>query len=203
MIPRKALLLTTFALLCGCEQPSEQSTILAAATRYEREFVRVSDRAAWAPTMCAPPRRAPLVSRSTDDATHGGKLYLLFTNQPDWYLSLSNDAAATAHEAIVTSEPPRGATLVKESWTPAESSAEDTHGSPTAEKDGVRYTLGERRELFLMRYEGPDAPGTDAGWTYAVTTPDGARVLSAGMISSCVACHARAPHGRVFGLQAP
>ena len=46
----------------------------------------------------------------------------------------------------------------------------------------------------------PQTPDTDEGWVYGTVTPDGKKVTSAGKVESCMKCHQRAPHDRLFGL---
>jgi hypothetical protein len=196
-------ILATLTLAPAGSEGTGEPAILDAAARYAKEYTRVSDRSRWAPEMCVPPADRAFISGSEDAATHGGKLYLLFTNEPDWYLSLAPppEVPAQQPDASATKEPPPvGATVVKESWTAIELDADEKHDGPVAEKEGKTYRRGQRRELFVMRYSGADAPNTDAGWTYAVVSPDGSRVVESGAIASCVECHARAPHGRMFGL---
>jgi hypothetical protein len=46
----------------------------------------------------------------------------------------------------------------------------------------------------------PSTPGTDRGWAYGTVTADGKQVTSAGRVESCMRCHRKAPHDRLFGL---
>lgn len=114
---------------------------------------------------------------------------------------------------------PIGTTVVKEAWIP-EVIAEDgkklhpvrrripADGDkpekvlkilPYARKDRRLYRAREKSGLFILYKLDPSTPGTDEGWVYGTVTPDGARVLSAGHIASCVECHRKAPYDRLFG----
>jgi hypothetical protein len=46
----------------------------------------------------------------------------------------------------------------------------------------------------------PKTPGTDEGWVYGTVSADGKQVTSAGRVESCMRCHQKAPHDRLFGL---
>lgn len=41
---------------------------------------------------------------------------------------------------------------------------------------------------------------TDDGWIYGTVAADGRTVTSAGKVQSCMGCHLKAPHGRLFGV---
>lgn len=189
------------------------ATLLAVASNY-REYTRVSDYANWAPTLCTGPSQGPSVlSRSGDDATHGGKLYFLYAKDGPFYLDATGrrqSGPAGTGEDVVAS--PVGQTIVKESWAAVEVGAEEAaaweHTDPAKRdvakapvaRDGRFYRPGERRELFVMRRMDAATPDTDDGWIYATISADGSRVTASGRITSCMECHAKAPHGRLFGL---
>ncbi len=68
------------------------------------------------------------------------------------------------------------------------------------DSDNSAYTLDQKGPLFVMLRKDHSTPGTDQGWVYATLTPDGKTVTSAGRVASCMECHVRAEHGRLFGL---
>ena len=66
------------------------------------------------------------------------------------------------------------------------------------------FRTGERGPLFIMYKPTPEeglaAESTDLGWVYGTVTADRTQVTAAGRIASCMGCHRKAPHGRLFGL---
>jgi hypothetical protein len=186
-------------------------------------YGRVDDEARWAPTFC----RAPFppqarYSRSTDDETHGKKLYSLFARDRVAYLK--------------TSAPVAGQVIVKESWVPVELEGKPKVGRlpppqprkskpiepprdlapigtfpvvwgegvlhPFAEKAGKWYKADRRGDLFIMMKLDPKTAGTDDGWVYGTVTADGKTVTSAGRVASCMKCH-ETKSTRLFGLRQP
>jgi Cytochrome P460 len=99
---------------------------------------------------------------------------------------------------------PVGQTIVKEAWVPEEVKEDDrsqeTANIPHARKDGRLYRASRKAALFIMFKLDPSTPGTDQGWVYGTVTPDGKQVTSVGRVASCMHCHERAPHDRLFGL---
>jgi hypothetical protein len=163
--------------------------------------------AAWAPTDCRAPipyrdfrpgEARPSASKDTD--THGQKLYFLFARNRDAYL---NAAAKPQAE---------GQVIVKESWTPKESTEDERtkfiakefkgypNGIPFARKDGKVYRTDKQGDLFIMFKTAADKENTDHGWVYGTVTPDGKMATSAGRVESCMRCHKAAQHDRLFGL---
>jgi hypothetical protein len=146
-------------------------------------------------------------SASSDDETHGRKLYFLFAYKPETYPGYAL-APGTAPQAEPPARPPAELwsgvqqALVKQSWAPVEAAllkpGEDQ--SRLVAHDGKQYTTGEQKELFVMYKAEPDAPGTDNGWVYATMSADGTKVLTAGRIESCMECHTKAKTDRQFGL---
>ena len=62
-----------------------------------------------------------------------------------------------------------------------------------------RVKAGEALGQYVMIDYGAGRAGTDDGWVYATVKPSG-EIVQAGMIESCMGCHVKAPHGRLFGL---
>jgi len=196
--------------------------LLEIARTYEG-FGRVDPRQLlWAPRYCQPPDsrpNTPALSASGDAETHGRKLYSLFVNMwPEDAEPLGSYTSKTAS--------PVGQVIVKESWVPevvtdpeakrepvvkkvkrtrtaADGSTEPYEVKdqflPYAEKDGKWYRAAERGPLFVMMKLDPSTPGTDRGWVYGVVSPDGKEVQAVGRITSCMNCHEKAPHDRLFG----
>lgn len=178
--------------------PEIEVRVLEIAARH-REMALVTPSPAWAPTMCAAPPPAALMSGSKDEHTHGGKLYVLYARDGDAYRKLGDkDAAPVA----------AGQAIVKETWlaAPAVEGGRKDHDPAAPQgtvqgKGGAMYEAGERGPLFVMLKTDAHEAWADDGWVYATLTPDGKTVTSAGRIASCVECHSAAPHGRLFGLQ--
>jgi hypothetical protein len=201
--------------------------LLEIARNYE-EYGRVDNRVRWAPTFCEPPLSPEQMegndlgfSASLDAGTHGRKLYAVFARY-----ATGNSYVFTPGRANRV-----GQVVVKESWIPEEvkdarlgerkpseprkhkrHTGEGTgknsfeHANawrPYARKDGKLYHAGQKGDLFIMLKLDPDTPGTDNGWVYGTVTPDGKTVTSAGRVESCMKCHLKAPHDRLFGLPKP
>jgi hypothetical protein len=90
-------------------------------------------------------------------------------------------------EAFIPREVPPGAPL---QW------------SRHAVDHGREYEPGDSVDFFVMVKVDPRTAGTDAGWIYGVVDPNQHDVIEAGKIERCVACHALAPHDRLFGPNA-
>jgi hypothetical protein len=179
--------------------------------RFERQLLeiareyaawgRVDDEVRWAPWLCRMPN--PSVARFSageEGRAHGGKLYFVFAKDREAYV-----AAAKGPQAV-------GQAVVKESWTPREVDAsterrrvhdEGARGAyvPYAERDGTIWHASERAGLFIL-FKADTAADTDGGWVYGTVTADGKRVTASGRVASCMACHAKAEHDRLFGLAA-
>lgn len=178
----------------------------------------------WTPARCASPRPAPRgtwMSQSGDPETHGRKLYDLFVLDQSgyWAIGGGNQPAASSGP---DGRSPIGQAIVKESWRPVEVTEKEAFDADLARStafplpavavttspvvhgtDGKIYRKGEKRDLFIMYKLDPGTPGTDQGWVYGTVTPDGLTVTSAGRVASCMECHAKAPHDRLFGMLPP
>ena len=170
---------------------------LAIADEYLR-YGRIDDELRWAPYLCRQPM--PGVARqsaSTDQGTHGHKLYSVFAKDHAGYPSASEV----------------GQVIVKQSWTaelleegamkpgPLERAGleREDHFYPYATKDGRTFRATEPAGLFLMYRVERGSPDSDEGWIYATVSTD-RRVTASGRIESCMGCHEAAPHGRLFGV---
>lgn len=146
------------------------------------------------------------MSESDDAPSHGRKLYHLYARHSQEYTWLGFEIPPGSPKTVQ----PSGQTLVKESFEAVTTSAPAkidngdllTHEYPVdhALLDGQWYRTGEAKGLFVMTYLGADAPETDAGWIYATIEPAGEKIREIGLIESCMKCHQRAPHGRLFGM---
>jgi hypothetical protein len=169
-------LLGAFLLaVCAAQEPKDPNAeILKVAGAYA-SYGKVDDQARWAPTLCKAPLPPALrVSASGDEKTHGKKLYFLFAKDREAYINPKDKPQ------------PVGQIIVKEAWTPTESS---TPERPVKEARGP---------LFIMMKTGD--PAGDEGWIYATTSPDGKTVTASGKIASCMECHQTRTRDRMFGL---
>ncbi|MFN0138258.1 MAG: hypothetical protein ACKVS9_19310 [Phycisphaerae bacterium] len=206
----QALLAAVAAIAIQLDQQGISGTSLAqirAAMSDYRTWERVSDKANWAPTNCMiRPPTGVQTSVSTDPDTHGKKLYFLFARDSNAYAWIGYREA--------THSQPIGQTITKESWTHTKAAEPPHRTDPRAQGgvlkheyppefallDGQWCRTDKPAGLFIMAYVGEDKPNTDAGWIYATTNPSGDQFNSIGLIESCMGCHAKAPHGRLFGL---
>lgn len=173
-------------MVAACALSTRSATDTAARDEHAAELLRIaSEYSAYhrpipsyllAPELCdAPTPFGPRMSASNDETTHGRKLYLLFARHASY---------GHLDEPGVASTSAIGQAIVKEAWKP----------------DVPRSLVpGERAELFVMFKVDEATPGTDRGWVYGVTTPDGREVIDVGMIASCAECHRKASHERLFG----
>ena len=173
-------------------------------------YGRVDDEARWAPELCRMPFPAKAYhSKSTDETTHGKKLYSLFARDRAGYVGTTESSAA-------------GQVIVKESWIPLEVKGkpkaerfvapkdrkrtpieaprdlapigrlgvgQEGLFHPFAEKAGKWYKADRRGELFIMMQLDPKTADTDEGWVYGTVSADGKKVTSAGQVASCMKCH--------------
>jgi hypothetical protein len=178
--------------------------------------------------MCNPDLQRPYggdarLSESGDTASHGGKLYFVYAKNPDAYAferdkpqpegqvivkqafaaqEVSADEAALGNGHVTSRQAPHpckgsGTAVETVDWNAL------TRLPPRlAVKDGKSYAPGQPYALFVMVKGNAVDPGTDGGWLYAATSMDGKTILSNGRMSSCMECHADAPHDRLFGLPA-
>jgi hypothetical protein len=179
---------------------------------------RVDDGGRMAPTDCMMPSRPRArATASADAATHGGdKVYSMFAKDPASYRALTALHARRARVEPLDVDGTEGCSqvLVKEAYEPVELApgemvsrfvgddpASDEHQPILpAEKDGKRFAAGKRTGLFVMFRLDPTTEGTDDGWVYGTVTADAKTVTSVGRVAACMACHEKAPHGRLFGL---
>jgi hypothetical protein len=193
-----------------------EARLLEIARDYQ-SYGRLDSVARWGNALCIPITACtfsgeptlvrPRFSESGDAGTHGRKLYSLFVR----------DASAYRDTVLGGMSSPVGQEVVKESWLPEEVADRkepdetvvrtvrtgdlETKDAfrPYAWRDGRLYHARERGPLFILFKMDPSMPGTDAGWVYGTVTADSRKVLSAGRVESCMACHQKAPHDRLFG----
>jgi hypothetical protein len=184
--------------------------ILEVAGNYPN-YGRVDDEIRWAPWLCRMPEPGKArFSESKDEDTHGRKLYSVFAKDRDNYNSQSFSK--------VKIEIPVGQIIVKESWMPEEvkdgkvpqvqqqrrklpNGTEVLESfSPYASRDGKVYKASKMAGLYIMMKTDPKTPDTDQGWIYGTVSADLKQVTSIGKVESCMECHTKAPHDRLFGL---
>jgi len=178
-----------------------QALLLSVAGSYE-SYQRLEENLRVAPTSCVGPRPAPVRdSRSKDDATHGGKLYYLYALDPEAYLPSQKGRMNKPGKIPVFDKKAVDQVLVKQSWTAVPVENTDLRDrTKVVERGTKKWTLGERRELFIMARLDAKTEGSDNGWVYGTVSADGKSVTSSGRVSSCMACHEKAGEGRLFGL---
>lgn len=198
-----------------------EKLLLAIAGEYTK-YARVSDRANWAPELCMiPPPAGVQSSASTQEKTHGRKLYFLYAADAQAYDKIGWWAREDLREKKdpKTYSNPVGTIVVKEAFKPAE--VKDGEKVPDPPKtndirqplmhpnyttlDGKLYKTGDSAGLFIMVKLDPQKDArriaTDDGWVYATTSPDAKTITSSGVIESCIDCHKDTGRDRLYGPQ--
>lgn len=157
----------------------------------------------WAPTLCkAPPPLQAERSLASASSPHGQKIYTLHIFDFDAYVKDTRTTVGKDSRLGPFGEPLRGATqaIVKASFAPTTKQAEANPGIGSVKSaDGTVTYAGAPRDLFIMYKPKLGSRTTDQGWLYGTVTADGKTVTSAGLVGSCMGCHEKAPHGRLFG----
>jgi hypothetical protein len=194
--PRTVLLASLALSGCGNGAPTFHERARAIAAEYQ-QWGRVDDELRWAPFLCRLPSPGiAWFSKSEDATTHGQKLYSVFAK----------------HRTAYPAGPHTDQVIVKQSWTAERaegvtfdptSARQPTadHFYPYAQKDGTVYRAATPAGLYIMFKVDPATPDTDAGWVYATLSPAN-QVTASGRIASCIRCHERAEHERLFGVPA-
>jgi len=188
-----------------------EKQMLEVAKKYP-DYGRVDDEFRWAPFYCRMPNPGRVrFSESKDEDTHGRKLYSVFAKDREEYHKLSH--AQDKNVAFAS-----GQVIVKESWLPEEvKDGKIPHPeqkrrklpdgmevleafSPYAGRDGKVYKASKIAGLFIMMKVDPKMPDADQGWIYGTLSADLKQVTAIGKIESCMECHVKAPHDRLFGL---
>ncbi len=164
--------------------------LLEIAANY-KTYGMADDRMREAAIPCAAPtfpKSDHRFSKSSDEGTHGKKLYLMFAaNLESLTRSYTGDRQQKSGDQVI----------VKESWM----AVEDERTIPSVRgADGKHYTAGARGPLFVMFQIDLKDSRADDGWIYGTTTPDGKTITGIGRLMNCMGCHEKAPHGRLFGL---
>lgn len=201
--------------------------LLAIAAEY-RSYGRVDDEMRWAPFLCRIPMPASAhLSKSRHESTHGRKLYSLFAKNRAGYLSIATKPPEAGQVIVKESwlpeevdadkvpprmftEPIPGAPADEPPDKPDDKPPDDSsptaligtgdHFHPYARAGDKAYRARERGPLFIMYKLADDATDTDRGWVYGTVSTDGQTATSGGLVRSCMKCHEKAPHSRLFGL---
>lgn len=170
-------------------------------------FMARADGLYWSPYDCrAPPASPALVSKAPEASPHGQKLYTLAILD---FAGYARDTARAGDRDAkgrgldldrVQRETGIEQAVVKVSYLPTDDRSKATHGIGSASVEGKTIFAGEPRELFVMVRPREPSRATDQGWLYGTISADGKQVTSAGKVASCMGCHEKAPHGRLFGL---
>ncbi|MFO0555937.1 MAG: hypothetical protein U0271_46595 [Polyangiaceae bacterium] len=202
--------------------PRFEADLLAIANSYT--WMSRADGTSWAPLDCRAPTHPAFASRAGSGA-HAKKLYTLFIKDFDAYAAATDSKRPTDRVLPVPDAiKAMPQVIVKEAWTPVEVARKKEDCPESGSRripsyldnvtiDGVKYGACEPAGLFIMYRPADAARAVDEGWVYGtvalVTRPTEdvgrsliePRVTSAGRVASCMGCHERAPHGRLFGLQ--
>jgi hypothetical protein len=144
------------------------------------------------------------LSEAPASTPHGRKLYYLFAKNDEDYLKIqypigmAGDINDTFPQNV---QQPTGQIIVKEAFHPSEPMDVEPAAPNSHFEDSDGFVRpGQPAELFIMLKTPPETPGTDKGWVYATISPSEV-ITSVGTIESCIDCHVKAPHDRLFGTQ--
>lgn len=204
--------------------PRFEQDLLRIAGDYE--WLPRADGTSWAPLLCMAPTHPAFASRA-NHGEHAKKLYTLFVKDMGTYAALSERSLPNQPKETANRLPGMSQVIVKEAWKPVLADEYTTacpsqvNGRPAMRSyldnvtiDGKVYAACDMAGLFIMYRPEDPARGVDDGWVYGTvqfdqqegTQPGQAhfvpRVTSSGKVASCMGCHTRAPHGRLFGLPA-
>ncbi len=194
------------------ESTSPETTLIVEKIGKSYELLARADGLYWAPWDCRAPPPAPAFRSATTEGEHARKIYRLWLQDSDRYASATEskmpalvddwgtgrgrrpsyaatDAGGSDQPWTVFGETEE--VVVKESFVPNPC----PDGQLVA---GEHVCLKERGPLFVMARPKTPHGATDDGWVYG-TIVDG-HVTASGIVASCIGCHAKAPHGRLFGL---
>jgi hypothetical protein len=161
---------------------------------------RVDDELRWAPWLCrAPYPGITRPSESTDESTHGRKLYSVFAKNHAAYPNGPHDDQVVVKQSWVPELVDTDAGLQLNSYR-SDAGVDADHFYPYAKGDGGVYRASALAGLFIMFKLDPAVPETDEGWVYA-TVSAGGQVTSSGRVASCMGCHeTSATHERLYGV---
>lgn len=191
--------------------PDFRPRLLEIAKEY-KDYEFIDGKPRWAPAPCAAASSVlvsdptkPQFSASSDEDTHGRKLYNLFAKQTWGGPPKPGSSYTPSYTAMPGGKAPVGQVIVKQSWVPEVVPAADAKGPELLNfvaRAGKLYRRAMPADLFVMYKLEPGTPGTHDGWVYGVVTPDGKTVKEAGRLANCMGCHQEAPHDKLFGLPA-
>lgn len=126
-------------------------------------------------------------SRSTDTATHGGKVFRL----------RAKDDSNYAYDLIQ----PAGQILQLASFYYKESNFSLGDGKSLRMSDSLYLNPTVRSNFYLMYKSNSKDYPTDGGWVYGVVSADGKKVLQKGLIALCMKCHDQSKTDRMLGAK--
>lgn len=126
-------------------------------------------------------------SRSTDTATHGGKIFRLRAKEDSNY----------AYDLVQ----PQGQILQLASFYYEETHATSGDGKSLRMGESLYLNPTVRSKFYLMYKSNAKDYPTDSGWVFAVVSADGKRVLQKGLIVSCMKCHDQSKTDRMLGAK--
>lgn len=177
---------------------AEREVVQRVAAEHER-WGTVYDGPQPSPLDCF--QRTGPVQAASEEAAHGAKLFTLYARDRDSYVGGIAKPQPEGQVLVkrgfhATPVPPEALTAKQGPFDPASGG---TSGVLVWDRDGKPWRQGEPIGLSMMIRGRADDPDTDLGWRYATTSLDGKTVHSSGRVASCMECHARAPHHRLFG----
>ncbi|MFM2306009.1 MAG: hypothetical protein RLZZ367_678 [Bacteroidota bacterium] len=128
------------------------------------------------------------LSRSTDTATHGGKMFRLRAKSDNSY----------AYELAQ----PEGQILYLSTYL----NYTTTHNSPGDGKalrtgDSLYMVPGTKGPDYVIYKSNSTTYPTDSGWVYAIISADGKKVLQKGLIAGCMSCHSHTRTDKILGAK--
>jgi hypothetical protein len=225
LVPLTLVLL--FVLAAPVAHGQLEGEWLTSVARNYRRWGRVDDELRWAPWLCRMPLPSRARVSRAATGSHDRKVYFVYASDRSAYLELTGGTRTEPpvgltvvkeafHPRVLDDRGPSTPTEPYGAHHRLPPPPDAGSGEPTAPEAGLfgeaspdiyRATTddaghsigaGEPGGLYVLRYLGRRARGTDRGWVYGTVDPSG-EVTSSGVVERCVGCHRSAPHGRLFG----
>lgn len=188
------------------DQQSIESHLASTLQSYKEQMDCVTPIVITSPLRCSFFPSGPVVSNADQLSQHSGKLYHLFTNDPDGYKRTIDNITEAPVGLILLKETHIAVELKERSSRVPEELESPNHyllSASTNRTSDSNLVPGEIVELFFMAKIGSESLfATDNGWIYGEMDLDG-NITTLTSTGTCKECHVNSPYDRVFGIPKP